>query len=253
MYPTNICFKDKVILITGSSRGIGHHLARAFGGLQATIIVNFSKSKKEALATVEEIKRNGGKAMAIKANVSKSQDVEAMCRQIIEKYSRIDILINNAGGVFEDKDWTKHDSNNWNKTIDVNLTGVFNCIRAIAPIMINQESGKILNISSLRSILGATDIVAYAAAKAGVNNLTKSYAKILGPYINVNSLVLGRINSDASRTTDGGGVQKISTENLVKRLGEQNDVFNAVSFLISSGSDFITGQTLVVDGGAGLK
>jgi len=252
MYPTTAYFKNKIILITGSARGIGHHLALEFGKLQATIIVNFSKSKTEALNTVTKIEQNGGKAIIIKANVSKIQDVKSMCRQIIKKCGRVDILINNAGAVFEDMDWTKHDHKNWDKTIAVNLTGVFNCILAVAPIMIKQKSGKILNISSLRSILGATDIIAYAAAKAGVNNLTKSYAKILSPYINVNSLVLGKINYGINQITDQKTTKKLFANNLMKRLGNQDDVFNATSFLTSFQSDFITGQTLVVDGGASL-
>jgi len=243
MHSVDIHFKDKVVLISGSSRGIGRHLAIEFGKLHAIVIVNYLKSKRKALKIVREINENGGRASAIKADVSKIKEVKTMCQRIMDNHSAIDILINNAGGVFENIDWTKHNSNSWSKTIDVNLTGVFNCIHTIAPIMISQKSGRILNISSLRSMLGATDIVAYAAAKAGANNLTKSYAKILGPNVNVNSLVLGRIDND----------NEVPTENLIGRSGNYKDVFSTVSFLTSPESDFITGQTLVVDGGASLK
>lgn len=245
-------FQDQVILITGSSRGIGRGLALAFAKSGAKIIINYSQSKKDALEIISEIEENNGSALAIKADVSNIKEVGSMFRQIIKKHGHIDILINNAGAIFENTDWTKHNNKNWDKTVAVNLTGVFNCIRSVAPIMIQQQSGKILNISSLRSILGATDIVAYAATKAGVDNLTKSYAKILSPHINVNSLVLSRINCGMNNITCPTDIKNLSSQNLIKRLGNTDDVFNAASFLVSPRSSFITGQILIVDGGASL-
>jgi len=245
MLRTNTYFHNKTILITGSSRGIGQYMAQRFAALGSIIIVNYSQSAADAYTTVSTIEKQGGQAVAIKANISDRDMVESMYSQILSKYGHLDILINNAGAVFKGDDWTK--------TIATNLTGTYNCLHAAMPIMKNQESGKILNISSLRSILGATDIAAYAAAKAGVDNLTKSFAKILSPYVNVNSLVLGRIDGGMNQIKDNQTKNELANTNLLKRLGSLQDVFQTAKFLVSNKSSFITGQSIILDGGASLK
>lgn len=246
-------FENKVILITGASRGIGQDLALTFGRMGARVVVNYFKSTREANTVVKMIEKSKGEAIKIKADVSRRNAVKKMIAQIIKKYDRIDVLINNAGAVFNPADWHNISENNLNKTIGLNLMGTFTCIREIAPIMLKQHSGIIVNIASLCGMLGASEIIAYAAAKAGVINLTKSFAKELAPRVRVNCLVLGRINYGMSKVIDKTLVKKYSQETLVDRMGKVEDVVNSIKFLVSKQSSFITGQSLIIDGGASLK
>ena len=246
-------FKNSVILITGSSHGLGKILAINFAKLGAVVIINYYHSKEKALETLNEITNFGGKAIIIKTDISKLKNVQFMANKIIKTYHKIDILINNAGGVFENSDWTKHNQSDWEKTISLNLTGSFNCLSVIGQTMLKQKSGKIVNISSLRSILGANDVVAYSASKAGVNNLTKSFAKILSPHVNVNTIVPGRINIGVGLIKNILDSKNTKKTNLLKRLCSPIDIFNVTKFLCSTESEFITGQTIIVDGGTSLK
>lgn len=246
-------FKNLVILITGSSHGIGKVMALNFAKLGAIVIINYHQSKKEAIETLKEITDQGGKAVIIKADISKSKEVRSMVKQIIKSNHRIDILINNAGGVTENSDWTKQTQTDWEKTISLNLTGCFNCLSIIGPIMLKQKFGKIINISSLRSILGAKDLVAYSASKAGVDNLTKSFAKILCPFVTVNCIAPSRMNCGMGKMKNINDVKNSKKTNLLNKLGNPLDVFYAAKFLSSPESDFITGQTLILDGGSSLK
>lgn len=243
-------FINKVIIITGSSRGIGKEIAINMAKKGAVVIVNYLKSHKEANDLVKIInKKNIGSAVAFKADITKKKMVLLMYNKILKIYGKIDILINNAGGDFGNDGFDKNNKK-WNKNIAVNLTGVYNCMSLISPIMIKQKSGNILNISSLRSFLGAKDIVGYAAAKAGVDNLTKSYAKILAPFVNVNSVALGMMKIGINQFVDEKIIKEKSSKNLMQRIGKKEDVINVVEFFISNKSNFITGQTLIVDGGA---
>ena len=246
-------FLNKVILITGASHGIGKGLAQRLGKKGAIVIVNYLKSKKAANEIVEEInQQKKGLAIAIKADVSKINNVIKMAKQIVKKFKKIDILINNAGIVYEPADWVNISPKNWDKTIAVNLTGVFNCIKIIAPIMTEQKSGKILNISSTVGFFGNTYSPAYTVSKSGVINLTQAFAKELAPYINVNSVAPGWINTRWHKYKETKYQQKTINNTPLKKIGQIPDVINAVEFLISKKSNFITGQTLIVDGGATL-
>lgn len=245
-------FANKIVFVTGASRGIGNALAIAFAEKKAKVVVNYNSSKKEAEKTVKQITDSGGQAIKIKANVSKKKEVDKMVKQIIKKEKKIDILINNAG-VVESSSWRNLNDKDWQKVIEVNLKGVFECSRAVGLLMLSQKYGKIINISSLRGLLGAEDIIAYGAAKAGVINLTKSFAKALSPNVNVNCIALGRMNIGMSKTANKNKVKKFSKETLVKRIGNIDDIVKAVFFFASQESSFITGQTLIVDGGMSLK
>lgn len=225
-------FINKIILITGSSQGIGKELAVKFADKKAKLIINYSRSASKALNIFKTIKKLSPDSILIKADVSKLKEVEKMFKKIIQKFGRVDILINNAGIVCEHSNFLKTSQKEWQRTIDVNLTGTYNCLRTAAPYFLKQRKGKILNISSLRSLYGASDIIAYSASKAGVDNLTKSFAKIFGADIMVNSLLLGRMNLGMSQTSD-------SKKNLV----DFNKFFNQVATLVSDKSK-LTGQII---------
>jgi 3-oxoacyl-[acyl-carrier protein] reductase len=246
-------FKNKIILITGASHGIGKGIAQRLGKKGAIVIVNYLKSKKAANEVVREInQQEKGLAIAIKSDVSKISSVVKMTKQIIKKFNRIDVLINNAGIVYEPADWVNISPKNWDKTIATDLTGVFNCIKTIAPIMLKQKKGNILNISSTLGFFGNTYAPAYTVSKSGVINLTQGFAKELAPYINVNSVAPGWTNTRWHKYKEAKYHQKTIEDTLLKREGQISDVVNTVEFLISEKSSFITGQTLIVDGGATL-
>lgn len=250
---SNGSFKNKVILITGASHGIGKGCAFYFASQQATVIINYLKSKKAANEIVKTINQSQkGQAIAIKADVSKINQVDKMINQIIKKYNKIDILVNNAGIVYTPADWKNISPTNWNKTINTNLTGVFNCIKIVAPIMMKQKKGKILNISSTSGIFGNAYSPAYTTSKAGVVNLTQAFAKELAPYINVNSIAPGQTNTRWHKYKNEKDKQNIINNTPLRRMGKIDDIVNAVEFLISEKSNFITGQTLIIDGGATL-
>lgn len=250
---SNNNFKGQVILITGASHGIGKGCALKFASEGAIVIINYLKSKKAANEIVKTIEQSQkGQAIAIKADISKINQVNRMIKQTIKKFHRIDILINNAGVEYLPATWKDISPSNWNKTISTNLTGVFNCVKIVSPIMLKQKKGKIVNLSSVAGFTGSAQSPAYTASKAGVINLTQAFAKELGPYINVNSIAPGWTNTKWHQNQESKIKQIILKKTPLKRLGEIDDVVNAIEFLISEKSKFITGQTLIVDGGATL-
>jgi 3-oxoacyl-[acyl-carrier protein] reductase len=246
-------FKQKVVLITGASRGIGCGLALAFGNEKAKVVVNYLTSKKEALEIVKKILGVGGEAIPIKTDISKKKDIEKMVKLVMKKFGRIDILINNAGVSLQPSSWQEISEKNWEKIFKVDLKSVFECSRAVGQIMLKQKYGKIINISSLRGYLGGPEVVAYAAAKAGVDNLTKSFAKALAPYINVNGISLGLMNIGMSRFSSEKQKRDWANKALIRKVGKIEDVINVIKFLADDSSSFITGQTIIVDGGFSLK
>jgi 3-oxoacyl-[acyl-carrier protein] reductase len=248
----DITFENKVVLITGASRGIGRQLALAFSKQGAVVVANYHNSKKEALSLEKTVKDNGGQIILEYADISKRKDVKKMSESISRRYGRIDILVNNAGVVTEPADWMSLREDGWKRTIGVNLKGVYECSRCVGKTMLNQKYGKMINISSVVSISGADYAVAYAAAKAGVDNLTKSFAKALSPYVNVNSIAFGRLNLGINSKRDAS-IHCMMKDNLMQRPGQAEDAINTVFFLASDASGFITGQTLVVDGGGSLR
>ena len=247
-------FKDKVVLITGASHGLGRKLAFEFGKEKASVVINYFQSKKEAEEVKDKLKNDYQiEAIVVRADVSKRGDVEKMLEKILNKFNSIDILINNAGIVLDPASWKEINEINWERTLAVNLKGVFECCRAVGQVMLKQKFGKIINISSLRGILGGAEVIAYAAAKAGVDNLTKSFAKALAPDVNVNGLSLRTINIGMGKLIKKNEIEPLTQKTLSKRIGEIDDVINGVFFLASDKSNYITGQTLVIDGGITLK
>jgi 3-oxoacyl-[acyl-carrier protein] reductase len=244
---------NRVAIVTGSSRGIGKAIAKLFASEGARVVVNYSKSEKEALAVVDEIKRDGGRAIHLQADISKSGDVRKMVQKTVQEYNGVDILVNNAGVHFA-KDFFDITEDEWNRTIDVNLKGAYLCSKEVAPIMIKQKRGRIINISSNSGEYhqSAMRFVEYVVSKAGMNGLTRALALKLGPYIRVNAILPGYISTEMVAHFTPEDEKMLMNETAVKRFGKVEDVAYAALFLASDESDFISGELMFVTGGRGM-
>jgi len=246
--------KGKVAIVTGAGRGIGQAIARLFAQEGAKVALNYSKSEKGASSLADEIRKNGGEAFLVRADVSKADEVKRMIQKTIEKFGRIDVLVNNAGVLFPAA-FLDSTEEMWDKTMSVNLKGMYLCSKEVAPIMLNQKRGKIINISSVcglaqKSALGNTP---YAVSKAGVIGLTRSLAVNLGPAVNVNAVCPGVIDTDMVAFFSPERKNAIIEETLLKKIGRPEDIAYAVLFLASDESDFITGEMVTVSGGRGMR
>ena len=242
-------FQNKVALITGARRGIGKATALAFARERAKVVVNHSRSEDEANTVVAEIKKLGSEAVAVEADVSKEAEVEAMVEQVIKRFGRLDVLVNNAGVVF-DVPFMEKTVEQWNKTLGVNLVGPFLCSKYCAPHL-RKTKGRIINISSTNGIYSmhpeSTD---YDASKAGLIAFTKGLAQELAPDVLVNSIAPGWINTKMNAELPKDFVEKENERIwLIKRFGEPSEIANAVLFLASDEATYVNGTTLVVDGG----
>ncbi|NME84236.1 3-oxoacyl-[acyl-carrier-protein] reductase [Clostridium sp. SM-530-WT-3G] len=241
--------KGKCAIVTGASRGIGKAIALKLASLGANIVINFRNNEKEALEVESEIRGMGVDALSIKADISKLDQVENLIKSAKEKFGAIDIIVNNAG-ITKDNLILRMKEEDFDSVIDVNLKGVFNCLKSITPVMIRQKKGKIINISSVVGISGNAGQVNYAASKAGIIGMTKSLAKEIGTRgINVNAVAPGFIDTEMTECL-GEKVKEEAKKNIpLKRFGTAEDVAEVVAFLASDESDYITGQVIHVDGG----
>lgn len=239
----------KCAIITGASRGIGKAIALKLASLGANIVLNYRSSEKEAIEVENKIKEMGVEALSIKGDISKLEEVENLVMKAKEKFGTIDIMVNNAG-ITKDTLLLRMKEEDFDSVIDINLKGVFNCMKAITPIMIRQKHGKIINLSSVVGISGNAGQVNYAASKAGVIGMTKSLAKEVGSRgINVNAVAPGFIETDMTNEL-GEKFKEEAKKNIpLKRFGEPEDVAEVVAFLASESSNYVTGQVIHVDGG----
>jgi 3-oxoacyl-[acyl-carrier protein] reductase len=245
--------EGKVAIVTGASRGIGRSIALRYAEEGAKVVVNYLANTADADAVVAEIQQGGGEAVAVAADVSRTADVERLVQAALDRFGRIDILVNDAGvmvakGLFE----TTEDD--WDRTIDVNLKGPYLSSKAVAPIMIRQEGGTIINMSSNSGLYhpSAMRFTEYVVSKAGINGLTKAMALALGPYITVNAICPGWIRTDMVEMIDPVVQQRILDETALARWGTPDDVASSAVFLASSEASFITGELLIVAGGRGM-
>lgn len=241
--------KDKVVLVTGASRGIGREIALTFGRAGAKVIVNYLGSQEKAEAVVAEIKANGSDAIALKGNVSSADDVDVMFKQILDTYGVIDIVVNNAG-ITSDNLLIRMKEEEWNRVIDANLKSVFLVSKVAAKQMMRQRQGNIINISSVVGLLGNPGQANYVAAKSGVIGLTKSMARELAVRgIRVNAIAPGFIATDMTEQLSDALKEQLLAQIPLKELGQPEHIANVALFLASPMSAYMTGQILSVDGG----
>lgn len=245
-------YKNKVALITGASRGIGRATALKLAEAGAVVIINYQGNYEAASETLESIQKINGKAEIIKADVSSTKEVEEMVDTIIEKYGRVDILVNNAG-ITKDTLLIRMKDDDWNKVITTNLTGVFNCTRAVLKYMLKQKMGRIVNVSSVVGISGNVGQANYAAAKAGIIGFTKSAAKEAAARgININAVAPGFIITDMTDKLKEETKNAIAANIPQGRMGTPEDVANVIMFLAGPLADYVNGQVIAVDGGMNM-
>jgi 3-oxoacyl-[acyl-carrier protein] reductase len=237
----------QVALVTGASRGIGRATAIALASKGANIAVNYASSSAAAEAVVAEIAALGGEAIALQADVSKTDQVDAMVAAVMEKWGRIDVLVNNAG-ITRDTLLLRMKLEDWQAVIDLNLTGVFLCTKAVSKIMLKQKSGRIVNVSSVVGEMGNPGQANYSAAKAGVLGFTKAMAKELSSRsITVNAIAPGFIATDMTHDLGSDDILKFIP---LGRFGQADEVAGLICYLAADPSAaYITGQVINIDGG----
>ncbi|OBZ16846.1 MULTISPECIES: 3-oxoacyl-[acyl-carrier-protein] reductase [Bacillales] len=241
--------EGKKALVTGASRGIGRSIAIALAEAGADVAINYSGSEAAAAETAQAVEALGRRALVIKANVGKVDEFEAMVKEVIEQFGAVDILVNNAG-ITRDNLIMRMKEDEFDQVIETNLKGVFNGIKAVTRSMMKQRSGRIINISSVVGVLGNPGQANYVAAKAGVIGLTKASARELASRgITVNCVAPGFIQTEMTDKLPEEMRQSLSGQIPLARLGDPSDIANAVRFLASDASAYMTGQTIHVDGG----
>ncbi|MFC5603031.1 3-oxoacyl-[acyl-carrier-protein] reductase [Sporosarcina koreensis] len=242
-------FEGKTAIVTGASRGIGREIAILLGQEGARVAVNYSGSKEKAEEVVELIKQSGGDAFAIQANVSDAEQVKQMIDETLKSYGSIDMLVNNAG-ITRDNLLMRMKEDEWDDVIDINLKGVFLCTKAVTRQMMKQRAGKIVNLASIVGVIGNPGQANYVAAKAGVIGLTKTTARELATRnITVNAVAPGFITTDMTDALPEDVKEQMLGSIPLGKLGSAQDVAGAVAFLLSEDANYITGQTIHVDGG----
>ncbi len=246
--------KDKVAIVTGSSRGIGRAVAIAFAKEGADLVINYTSNEAAAKEVVEQIESLGRNAIMVKADVSNAEEVQKLIDSALDRYKKIDILVNNAGFT-RPAMMLKMTEEQWDQVIDIHLKGAFLCSQKAALHMKEQMKGKIINVSSVAGIVGTVGQVNYSAAKGGIISMTKSMARELARYnICVNVISLGIVETDMTEKirTDEKLKEVYMNRILLKRFGRPEEISPAFVFLASDESDYITGQLLCVDGGYGM-
>ena len=248
----NLSLAGKVAIVTGGKRGIGKAIALAFAEAGADVAICGRVIKDGELeAVAEEIRRLGRRSLAIKADTSHKADVDRMVHEVIAKFGTIDILVNNAGTVITSPLLDMSESD-WDEVINVNLKGCYLCSQAVGKIMVERKKGNIINIASIFAFKAIPTRGAYCVAKAGVVMLTRVLARELGSYgIRANAIAPGMVKTEFSREgwTNPEILKRANAETPLGRIAETNDIVGAALFLASGASDYITGHTIVIDGG----
>ncbi len=246
-------FTDKVVIVTGAARGLGQEYARHFARLGASVAVNDLRDCKETLAVIDQ---EGAKGLVTKTDVTSSESTSAMAEAVVEKFGRIDVLVNNAAlyGSLTFAPFDELDEQEWDAAMNVNVKGIWQCCKAVLPTMKKQNGGSIINISSLAATYGMPNGLHYTASKAAVIGATRGLARELGRYqIRVNAVAPNVVNTDATGEVFRDKKDKIleitMSQQAIRRPLETEDGVGAVLFLASDHSKLTTGQTIMVDGG----
>jgi len=242
-------FQDKRVVVTGATKGLGKAIALSFAREGAWVAANYSSDDQSAASLESELADLASKFMVLKADVSSRSDVEKMINSVVKQWEYVDILVNNAG-IIRDKLLMFLNEDDWDRVIDVNLKGTYLCSRAIIRTMIAQKFGRIINITSPSALTGRSGQTNYAASKGGIISFTKSLAKEMARLgITVNSVCPGVIVTPMTENLNQETTCDITSRIPMGRLGQPEDVAEAVLFLASEKTGYITGQVLAVDGG----
>lgn len=234
---------SKIAIITGASRGIGRAIAKNLAKKDFIVIANYNKSEKEAM----ELKNEFNNIDIFKADVSKREEVKSLVEYTLNKYGKIDVLVNNAG-IDNEKLFQDITDEDWQNVINTNLYSVFCVTQEVVKNMIHNKSGCIINISSIYAIQGGPCAVAYTASKAGIDGITKSLAKELGPSnIRVNSIAPGFIDTDMNKCYSENDIKRIKNQTPLQKIGQPEDIAKCVNWLVED--EFTTGQIISINGG----
>lgn len=238
---------EKVAIVTGGSRGIGKAIVEALARKNIKVVANYNQSEEKAKKLKEELEKESILIDIFKADVSNREQVKEMVDYTINKYGKIDILINNAG-INQEKMFQDITDEDWDNIIKVNLYSVFCTTQEVVQYMINQKKGCIINLSSIYGINGGSCAVVYSATKAGIDGMTKALAKELGPSdIRVNSIAPGYIDTDMNQKYSGEEVEEIKEETPLEKIGKPEDIAKCIEWLVED--NFTTGQVISINGG----
>ncbi len=238
---------EKVAIVTGASRGIGREIAKSLAKQNIKVIANYNNSEEKAIELKKELETEGIIIDIVKADVSKREAIKNLVQYALENYGKIDILINNAG-ISEYKLFTDETDEDWNRVINTNLYSVFATSQEVIPNMIKNKNGCIINISSVWGIVGASMEVLYSVSKAGIDGLTKSLAKELGPSnIRVNAIAPGIVDTDMCKNFTKEELKSITEEIPLERIGKVEDISKCINWLIND--NYTTGQIISINGG----
>ena len=239
-------FVGKVVLVTGGGRGIGRAISAAFAQEGAALAIAYREHGRDAQAVVDGLRRAGRRAIALHADVGKAGDATALVGQVVDEWERLDVLVNNAG-ILRRTPLADLTLQEWDEVVATNLTGVMLCAQAAAPAL-RARGGAIVNVASIRGLIGGTSL-AYAASKGGVVTLTKTLARNLAPQVRVNAVAPAFVDTALNVHLTVEQREKIAEQIPLGRFAEPEEIARAVVFLASPRATYITGQTLVVDGG----
>ena len=238
---------EKIAIVTGASRGIGREIAKTLARKGIKVIANYNKSEKQAIELKEELSKEQIEIDIVKADVSKREEIKNLVKFTLDKYEKIDILINNAG-ISEYKLFTEETDEDWNKVIGTNLYSAFAMSQEVVPNMIHNKNGCIINMSSAWGVVGGALEVIYSVSKAGLDGLTKSLAKELGPSnIRVNSIAPGMIRTDMNKKFTEEELEELKNETPLEKIGKPEDIAKCISWLVED--EFTTGQIISINGG----
>ncbi|WP_368293623.1 SDR family NAD(P)-dependent oxidoreductase [Dehalobacter sp. TBBPA1] len=241
--------KRKTVIITGASRGIGRAMAALFASEGYHVLFTYNRSGIEAYKTYNDLKKKGQSVIVCKTNITKRKQTDLMVERCIKLFGSVDILINNAG-IAQQKLFSDITEKEWDMMINTNLKGVFNSTQSVLKHMLVQKKGKIINISSIWGMVGASCEVHYSAAKAGVIGMTKALAKELAPSnIQVNCIAPGIVQTDMINPFTDEELNVLKQQTPLMKLGSPEDIASCALFLASEGADFITGQVISPNGG----